>query len=80
MCITAVIKHKTSNLRSQLNSLDIVANRFMMKHFNTNNVRIIEFCCEQFNFILPSRQIANRRDRFIKSDSQHTKLLTFINI
>jgi len=65
--------------KSQLNSLDFVANRFMMKLFNTNNMHIIEFCCEQFNFILPSHQIANRRDKFIKSDSQRTNLLTFIN-
>ena len=62
--------------KSQLNSLDFVANRFLMKLFNTNNMQIIEFCCEQFNFILPSRQIANRRDKFINSDSQRTNLLT----
>ena len=55
--------------KSQLNSLDFVANRFLMKLFNTNNMQIIEFYCEQFNFVLPSRQIANRRDKFIKSDS-----------
>jgi len=66
--------------KSQLNSLDFVANRFMMKLFNTNNMQIIEFCCEQFNFILPSRQIANRHDKFIKSESQRTNLLTFINM
>jgi len=64
-------------------SLDFVANRFMMKLFNTNSMQIIEFCCEQFNFILPSRQIANRRDKFIKSDSQRINLqylLTFIKM
>ena len=66
--------------KSQLNSLDFVSNRFMMKLFNTNNMQIIEFCCEQFNFILPSRQIANRHDKFIKSESQRTNLLTFINM
>jgi len=43
--------------KSQLNSLDFVANRFLMKLFNTNNMQIIESCCEQFNFILPSRQL-----------------------
>ena len=52
----------------------------MMKLFNTNNMQIIEFFCEQFNFILRSRQIANRRDKFIKSDRQRTNLLTFINM
>jgi len=66
--------------KSQLNVLDFVANRFMMKLFNTDNMQIIEFCSEQFNFILPGRQIANRRDKFIKSDSQRTNLLTFINM
>ena len=52
----------------------------MIKLFNTNSMQIIEFWCEQFSFILPSRQIANRRDKFIKSDSQRTNLLTFINM
>ena len=66
--------------KSQLNSHDFVANQFLMKVFNTNNMQIIEFCCEQFNFVLPSRQIANRRDKFIKSDSQRTNLLTFVNM
>jgi len=59
---------------------NFVANRFMMKPFNTNNMQIIEFCCEQFNYIIPSRQIANRRDKFVKSDSQRNNLLTFINM
>ena len=51
----------------------------MMKLFNNNNMQIIEYCCEQFNFILRSHQIA-KRDKFIKSDSQRTNLLTFINM
>ena len=51
-----------------------------MKLFNTNNMQIIEFCCEQFNFILPSRQIANRHHKFIISDSPRTNLLTFVNV
>jgi len=66
--------------KSQLNSLDFVANRFLMKLFNTNNMQIIAFCCEQFNFVLPSRQISYGRDMFIKSDSQRTNLLTFVNM
>ena len=66
--------------KSQLKSLDFVANRFLMKLFNTNNMQIIEFSREQFNFVLPSRQIANRRDEFIKSDSQRTNLLTFVTM
>jgi len=55
-------------------------NDTVTKLFNTNNMQIIEFYREQFNFILPSRQIANRRDKFIKSESQRTNLLTFINM
>jgi len=51
-----------------------------MKLFNTNNMQIIELCCEQFNFVFPSRQIANRRDKFIKSDSQRNNLLTFVTM
>ena len=43
-------------------------------------MQIIEFCCEQFNFVLRSRQIANRRDKFIKSDSQRTNWLAFVNM
>jgi len=43
-------------------------------------MQIIEFCCDQFNFVLPSRQIANRRDKFNKSDSQRNNLLTFVNM
>ena len=66
--------------KSQLNSLDFVANRFLMKLFNTNDMQIIEFCCELFNFILRSCQIANRRDKFIKSDSPRTNLLTFVSM
>ena len=54
----------------------------MMKLFNTINMQFIEFCREQeqFNFILPSRQIANRRDKFIKSASQRTNVLTLFNM
>jgi len=51
-----------------------------MKLFNNNNMQIIEFCCEQFNFVLPSRQIANRRDKFINYDSPRINLLTFVNM
>ena len=61
-------------------SLDFVANPFLMKLFNTNNMQIIEFCSEQFKFVLTSCQIANRPDKFIKSDSQHNNLLTFVNM
>jgi len=66
--------------KSQLNSLDFVANRFLMKPFNTNNMQVVEQCSEQFNLVLPSRQIAKRRDKFVKSVISHTDLLTFVNM
>jgi len=52
--------------KSRSNYLDFVANRFLTKLFNTNDMKIIELCREQFNFVFPSRQIANRRDTFIR--------------
>jgi len=51
------LRYSKQHIDISHNSLDFVANRFMMKLFNTNNMQIIVFCCEQFNFILPSRQI-----------------------
>ena len=66
--------------KSQLNSLDFVVKPISDETFNTKNMQVIEFCCEQFNFVLSSRQIANRCDKFIKSDSQRTNLLTFVNM
>jgi len=50
-----------------------------MKLLNAN-MQIIEFCREQFNFILPNRQIANRHDKFINSDNPRTNLLTVVNM
>jgi len=72
---------KVLNLnKSQLNSLESVANRFSMKLFNTNNMQIVELCSEQFNLLLPSRQIGKRRDEFVNSVSSHINLLTFVNM
>ena len=65
--------------KSQLNSLDFVANRFLMKLFNTNNMQVVEQCSEQFNFVLASHQIAKLRDKFINSVRSHTNSLTFVN-
>jgi len=65
--------------KSQLNSLDFVANRFLMTLFNTNNMQVVEQCSEQFNFVLASHQIAKLRDKFINSVRSHTNSLTFVN-
>jgi len=61
--------------KSQLNSLDFVTNRFLMKLFHTTNMQIIEFLLWAIQVHSPSCQIAKRRDKFIKSDSQSTNLL-----
>ena len=67
--------------KSRSNSLDFVANRFLMKLFNITYMKTMEFCCEQFNFVFPSRQIANWPDTFIRpnADSSRANLLTFVN-
>jgi len=66
--------------KSQLNCLDFVANPIFNETFNTNNMQVVEQCSEQFNLVLPSRQIAKRRDKFVNSVSSHTNLLTFVNM
>jgi len=54
--------------KAQLNSLDFVANRFLMKLFNTNNMEIINTCREEFKFSIPSQQISVRNAKFMESD------------
>jgi len=66
--------------KSQLNSFDFVANRFLIKLFNTNNRQTIQYCRQQFNFVISSRQMTTRRDKFINSDSPHINLLTRVNM
>jgi len=48
----------------QLKSLDFVINRFFMKLFRTSNMRVVSDCQEQFNFVLPSVQLAHRAKKF----------------
>ena len=54
--------------KAQLNSLDFVANRFLVKLFNTNNMEIIITCRKEFKFSLPSQQISVRNAKFMESD------------
>jgi len=49
----------------QLKSLDFVINRFFMKLFRTSNMHVVSDCQEQFNFVLPSVQLARRADTFV---------------
>ena len=53
--------------KTQLNSLDFVANRFLMNLFNTNSMEIIN-TCREFKFSFPSQQILVRNAKFMESD------------
>jgi len=48
----------------QLKSLDFVITRFFMKLFRTSNIHVVSDCQEQFNFVLPSVQLARRAKKF----------------
>jgi len=50
--------------KSQMASLDFVANRFFMKLFNTNSIDTVKACQEFFSFELPSEQLAKRVVKF----------------
>jgi len=54
--------------KSQLNSLDFMVNRFLMKLFNSDDIHTVEFCRLQFNFKLPSEQIGYRCKKFSSSE------------
>ena len=49
----------------QSKSLDSVINRFLMKLFRTSNMHVVSDCQEQFNFVLPSVQLARRVEKFV---------------
>ena len=49
----------------QLKSLDFVINRFFMKLLRTSNMHVVSDCQEQFNFVLPSVQLARRAEKFV---------------
>jgi len=36
-----------------------------MKLFRTSNMRVVSECQEQFNFVLPSVQLARRAEKFV---------------
>jgi len=48
--------------KSNLNSLDFVVNRFLMKLFQTSNIDIVKCCQSHFCFDLPS-VVHDRRAR-----------------
>jgi len=48
-----------------INDLDFAMNRFLMKLFSTNNMEIITYYREQFNFELPSVILARNTSLFL---------------
>ena len=46
--------------KSDISSLDFVANRFFVKLFQTNNIDIVNYCRAQFEFDLPSTVVEKR--------------------
>ena len=50
----------------QLKSLDFVISRFFMKLFRTSYMHVVSDCQEQFNFVLPSVQLARRAKELCK--------------
>ena len=61
--------------KSQLSSLDFVANRFCMKLFKTSDMNIIEFCHMQFNFELPSNMLTRPYNKFLDNATTKTDLI-----
>jgi len=54
--------------KSDLCSLDFVINRLFMKLFKTINMEIVKYCHSVFNFVIPSVQIAQKSEKFVKKN------------
>ena len=55
--------------KSQITSLDFVLNRFFMKLFGTNSIKVITECQTYFSFKLPSTLLAEQVKK-LKDDYQ----------
>ena len=55
-----------SNFSATFNTL-ICRESFFMKLFKTTDMQVVEICCEQFDFVLPSLQLDRRRRNFVSS-------------
>jgi len=53
--------------KTGITSLDFVVNQFLMKLLRTTNMQLIEICCEQFNCVLPSIQLASHYNNSVCS-------------
>jgi len=47
-------------------SLDFVVNRLFMKLFKTSNMEVVKYCQSAFDFVIPSLQIAQKSEKFVK--------------
>jgi len=54
-------------LITDLQSVDFVINRFLMKLFATSNIEIVKCCQEYFGISLPSSLLAKRVSKFESS-------------
>jgi len=52
--------------KSDLCSLDFFINRLFMKLFKTSDMKIAKHCQSVFNFVIPSVQIAQKSEKFVK--------------
>ena len=50
--------------KADLNVLDFVVNRFIVKLFCTNNIGMVKECQSYFSFQLPSEMLKQRTERF----------------
>ena len=66
--------------KRDLQSLDFVVTRFLMKLFQSTNRTFIEECMYYFGFVLPSELIKLRQERFVKRCAQcDTALIKLYN-
>jgi len=52
--------------KSDINSLEFVVNQFFMILFCTSDINIVSECQLMFNLKIPSEQLAQRKDNFIR--------------
>jgi len=63
--------------KSQLSSLDFVANRFCMKLFKTSDMQTLEFYRTHFNYELPSNMLIRRYKQFLDNATAKTDLVKY---
>ena len=68
---------KTARRRRRRAPYNFMVRRFLMKLSTSNDMQTIEFCRLQFNFKLPSEQIAHRCKKFAGSEFVSINLANF---